>query len=152
MRKVCSQPLALGMSLLLLVALAVCGVMTQAAQPAGSNHNPWRAICAPQHPICAPVIAGVGGTLLLLASRDRTDQALFAETAATEAEPAPTEATDDAAGATSASTVRTLIAGLACLWWAILSMCMAPRRITIRRAALPLPLRQITEHRVAPAP
>jgi hypothetical protein len=154
MRKVCSQPFALGMSLLLLVTLAVCGIITKTTPPSGSNQNPWRAICAPQHPVCAPVIAGIGGSLLLLAARDRADLAQFAETAADEADPALGAVAATAPDVTEASIAHTLIAGIACLWWALLYTCVAPRRtgMPLRRAARRLPLRRITEHRVAPAP
>jgi hypothetical protein len=154
MRKVFSPPLAWGMSVMLLVALAICGMLTKTAPPQGSNHNPWRAICAPQHPVCAPVIAGVGGALLLLAARDRADLVLFAATAADEAALPTAETTAASTTLLAASAARTLIAGIACLWLAFLATCVAPRRTSgpLRRTPLILPLRQITEHRVAPAP
>jgi len=159
MRKVLAQPLALVMSMVMLVALAVCGVGLKSAH--SSPPQPLRAAGTPRHTIAAPAAgiyaAAIGTAMLVAAVRLRDSLALAAGIIMAQSEtPVSSTQTEQAQTASEKLLAAAL---LACEMLALLALCARLFAQDARRrfAAFwgdvrPAPLSRLTNHRIAPAP
>ncbi len=158
MRKVLAQPLALLMSMIMLVALAVCGVGLKTAHHAPAQ--PFRGTVPARHIISAPAgglySAAIGTAMLVAAVRLRDTLALAAGIILAQHESAATEEHS----AQPAGEKVLAAAMLACEMLAWLALCARTCEQDVRRrfAAFqqndvrPSPLSRLTAHRIAPAP
>ncbi len=166
MRKVSALPLALAMSVSMLIVLVMGGnglktahaLPSEAARALVQFDAQLRAVCAPQHAVCGQFMAGAGGTLLVIAAaRSKDAQALFAAAPVTAATSTTAEQAARAEPVVATALATALRASEAL---ALLALCAqicglnALRRFAAFRlvGAFPLALRQITEHRIVPAP
>ena len=148
MRRFLHQPFFATMSAMLLIVLAACGFGARAAQ----GHR----FPAPNTTTLQAVDGAISATALILAFRAKVG--LQALNAASQAQPraTATHQTDTAQsapdGTSAATALPHVIVEFAALVGMLLSAVVAPSVNRPRGVVSLLPLRRITEHRIAPAP